>query len=95
MFGSNRYFGWPFPYLNLHKEVETYTEADLVRTLSVPELLRRGWQFDFGFDIEAPGLVGGPAMNLAADLALALAVGFLVARGFSRLAASSKKRPQS
>jgi len=87
MFGSNRYFGWPYPYLNLHKEVETYAEADLVRTLSVPELLGRGWRFDLGFDVEAPGLAGSAVLNLVADLALALAVGTFAAFGLRRLIA--------
>ena len=94
MFGSNRYFGWPFPYLSLHKAVETYEEAALVKTLPVPVLMRRGWKIDLDLDIEARGLFGSAVLNLIADLALAMAAGAFVERGLRRVLSRARKPEQ-
>jgi hypothetical protein len=51
MFSSNRYYGWPYPYLSLHKTVETLEEANRIKTDSALELTKDGWQFSFSGDL--------------------------------------------
>jgi hypothetical protein len=67
MFSSSRYYGWPYPYLSLQKTVETFAEANRVKTDSIVALTKAGWQFRFSGDMlrTSPFGIGG---NLVFDL---------------------------
>jgi hypothetical protein len=51
MFSASRYYGWPYPYLSLQKTVDTFAEASKIKTDSVLELTKNGWQFNFSGDM--------------------------------------------
>ena len=69
MFSSSRYYGWPYPYLVLNKSVETLPEAERIKTDSAPDLVSAGWEWNFNTHMTR-GLLGSPALSLAADLGL-------------------------
>ncbi|RJR31961.1 hypothetical protein C4569_00845 [Candidatus Parcubacteria bacterium] len=71
MFSANRYYGWPYPYLNLHKTVETLDEANLVKTENVFDLMRNGWHFSFSGDMVNSSPLG-PLGNIFVDFIVSI-----------------------
>lgn len=71
MFSASRYYGWPYPYLSLNKTVQTLAEAGLIKTLTVPELIHRGWRFNFSGDMLKTSPFGTSG-NLIFDITFSL-----------------------
>ena len=72
MFSSSRYYGWPYPYLSLQKTVDNLEEANQIKTDSVSNLIKNGWQFNFSGDMVITSPFGALG-NLVIDIALSLA----------------------
>ncbi len=77
MFSASRYYGWPYPYLSLQKTVDTLEEANQIKTGSVSELIKNGWQFHFSGDILRSGPFGTVG-NFVLDATLSFISAFLL-----------------
>lgn len=77
MFSASRYYGWPYPYLSLQKTVDTLAEANQIKTNSVLELTKNGWQFHFSGDMSNTSPFGS-AGNLILDIGLSFLVAYLL-----------------
>jgi hypothetical protein len=77
MFSATRYYGWPFPYLSVHKEVDSYEEASLVTTEPVSTLVSSGWKANFSGHTEK-SLLGSPSLSFLADLIFSFAIALSV-----------------
>jgi hypothetical protein len=84
MFSASRYYGFPYPYLVLNKSVETYAEAERVKTDSTSVLIHAGWKLNFGTHI-TQGALGSPVLSLLADLAISFALAFALFFSFGKL----------
>jgi len=81
MFGASRYYGWPFPYLSLHKTVETYEEASRIKNDRFWELKKDGWEFSFSTEVVPSKsyqsiALGSPVIGLMLDLGLSFVLGW-------------------
>jgi len=84
MFSASRYYGWPFPYFVLNKSVETYAEAERLKTDSTFALIESGWQFNFSTHM-TQGVLGSPVLSLLADVMISIVLGFVLVFGLSRV----------
>lgn len=84
MFSASKYYGWPYPYLNLNKTVETLGEANLVKSLPAQELIKRGWKFNFSSDI-VNSTPFGKIGNFIFDYLICLLLSWLVIYTLKRI----------
>ena len=78
MFMSTRHYGWPYPYISLYKEVETYDEAAQVYSQPARTLLDRGWRPAFAGDLTGPDA----GLGLFVDLGLCIFAANLLLAGW-------------
>lgn len=84
MFGAGRYYGWPYPYLSLSKSVETFIEAEHVKTDSAFSLMEAGWKLKFSTHMTR-GLLGSATLSLLADLLISFVIAFALIFAFEKI----------
>ncbi len=84
MFSASRHYGWPYPYLVLNKSVNTYTEAECVKTDSAFNLIDAGWELKFSTHM-TKGLLGSSVLSLLADLFVSFAIAFALIFTFGKI----------
>ncbi|MFA4954762.1 MAG: hypothetical protein WC641_05610 [Patescibacteria group bacterium] len=89
-FAANRYFGWPGTFLVLHKTTDDLNEAKKVLTLSNSELMRQGWELDWGYDLESWSF--NASTSFLVDSLISLMLGSAAVAGYSSLKKYALKR---
>jgi len=84
MFGASRYYGWPYSYLSLSKSVDTYEEAEHVKTDSASTLVDAGWELKFSTHMTR-GLLGSSVLSLSADLLISFVIALALIFAFEKI----------
>jgi len=84
MFSASRYYGWPYSYLVLNKSVDSYLEAERVKSDSALVLMEDGWKLSFSTHM-TKGLLGSAILSLLADLVASFFITLVLLFGFDRI----------